>query len=277
MNGTLRIGRNNPCPCGSRKKYKVCCQGKVPWSEIVREGASAVARHLTARGKNILFLTTIAEALQLDKASGQAEWADIKRACTPEAVRNIHLAVTEIWPDEADAERILRQQTASTSGLYVGGYEPDRVLRGVTRHALYADRLLLFDPFTDPRAVKPRFSPLERPEEWRATTLRHLRLWWSLAPWIQEGLVAFVKRPGDFDLDLLWQCNLREEERLAKNKDLQAALHQEAETDPIVDEGGALREYLVLLTPDDRIEAQFLEEHPQSTEPQRAEFLAARG
>jgi SWIM/SEC-C metal-binding protein len=25
-----RIGRNEPCPCGSGKKYKKCCEGKAP-------------------------------------------------------------------------------------------------------------------------------------------------------------------------------------------------------------------------------------------------------
>ena len=25
----MRIGRNDPCPCGSGKKYKKCCLGKT--------------------------------------------------------------------------------------------------------------------------------------------------------------------------------------------------------------------------------------------------------
>jgi len=26
-------GRNDPCPCGSGKKYKHCCHGETPWYE----------------------------------------------------------------------------------------------------------------------------------------------------------------------------------------------------------------------------------------------------
>jgi hypothetical protein len=26
------VGRNDPCPCGSGKKYKKCCLGKENWS-----------------------------------------------------------------------------------------------------------------------------------------------------------------------------------------------------------------------------------------------------
>ncbi len=27
----MNAGRNEPCPCGSGKKYKHCCAGKTPW------------------------------------------------------------------------------------------------------------------------------------------------------------------------------------------------------------------------------------------------------
>jgi hypothetical protein len=29
-----KIGRNDPCPCGSGKKYKKCCESKVPVSWV---------------------------------------------------------------------------------------------------------------------------------------------------------------------------------------------------------------------------------------------------
>ena len=27
----MNVGRNEPCPCGSGKKHKHCCAGKIPW------------------------------------------------------------------------------------------------------------------------------------------------------------------------------------------------------------------------------------------------------
>ena len=32
-----KIGRNKPCPCGSKKKYKNCCSGKTDWLNLMRE------------------------------------------------------------------------------------------------------------------------------------------------------------------------------------------------------------------------------------------------
>ncbi len=31
----MRVGRNDPCPCGSGKKYKRCCAGKPSKKEIL--------------------------------------------------------------------------------------------------------------------------------------------------------------------------------------------------------------------------------------------------
>lgn len=30
-----KVGRNDPCPCGSGKKFKNCCMNKKNWDELV--------------------------------------------------------------------------------------------------------------------------------------------------------------------------------------------------------------------------------------------------
>jgi len=35
----MKIGKNNPCPCGSSKKYKKCCIDKKPRERIVMIGS----------------------------------------------------------------------------------------------------------------------------------------------------------------------------------------------------------------------------------------------
>lgn len=43
-----KIGRNDPCPCGSGKKYKSCCQAKAASGS----GSSLKNRKLTAKWLN---------------------------------------------------------------------------------------------------------------------------------------------------------------------------------------------------------------------------------
>ena len=39
-----KIGRNEPCPCGSGKKYKTCCLGKYPIEETTKRPTDSVLR-----------------------------------------------------------------------------------------------------------------------------------------------------------------------------------------------------------------------------------------
>jgi hypothetical protein len=226
----MKIGRNAPCPCGSGKKHKSCCLGTVAWEDIPPL-SEAHFRHLTVRGKNEIFLANLADALQIDQLSGSAEWADVKRACTARAVQRIYSSIMDIWPDEADLERTLAANREHATALYIGSYEEDLILRGLTRHLLYADIILLPDPFSDPRRLRPQYNPLLSPAAYRVTTLKWARLWLQLAPWIDAGVVRFVRTPADFDSELWMACAVTEKEKYSSNKELKAIADKEiAET-----------------------------------------------
>lgn len=44
----MKVGRNEPCPCGSGKKYKRCCQGKVSSLEVERRKLKVIRREMAA-------------------------------------------------------------------------------------------------------------------------------------------------------------------------------------------------------------------------------------
>lgn len=212
----VKVGANQPCPCGRLKKYKECCRGKVDWETIPFERSDQAIRHLATRGKNRLFMNLVLDALQIDNESN-VDLVDFKRAFTPAAVKRIYEAVQLVWPDGHDLKRVLSEEAAATSGLYIGQYEPGLVRRGIARHSLYADRILLVDPLVHPAKVTPKFNPLLHPEQHRTTTLRWISLWVELLPWINEGVIGFVRDPGDFypeialktfdDTDKLYRTN----------------------------------------------------------------------
>jgi SEC-C motif len=117
---TSKIGRNNPCPCGSGKKYKFCCFGKTDWQKIQFAPVKVASRHLSLRGKNIGFLNSICGALQLDSVAPPQNFAEIKRAFGPRTVQAIHSAVQDFWPDLDDFERCLRAESGTVTALYGG-------------------------------------------------------------------------------------------------------------------------------------------------------------
>lgn len=46
MERPKKIGRNDKCPCGSNKKYKVCCINKEPVPHIFRKGHDIESEHV---------------------------------------------------------------------------------------------------------------------------------------------------------------------------------------------------------------------------------------
>lgn len=266
----MKIGVNASCPCGSGRKYKKCCLGKVEWEKLSHSSLSAVAPYLSLRGKNLAFIDALADALLLDKTELPADYPSFKRAFTPAAVRKISMAVADVWPGGKDLDRILQAERPSTAGLYVGTMEPGQLTQGIVRHTLYSDRLLVPDPFMDPRRVTPRFNPLEHPEMHRSSVLRWTVLWLELSPWIEAGLVGFIRTPGDFDPVLDRESMRVSRARFDAHPELAEALEA---VDPEV----AMESYnrqMKLGTPDAVIRHQAKRANPSWGEAEIDEFLA---
>jgi SEC-C motif len=192
------IGRNDPCPCGSGLKYKKCCLDKQQWEKIFRQPLSYQLRHLSLRGKNLFFVSEILAALQIDTWTSDIDFASIKKAFTPTVVKKIHESLLQTWPDLEDYERCHLEDRKNISGLYIGSYHPEAVFQAVTRHALYSEKIYLVDPFLHPQRIREEFNPLVHPEEHRSNTIKFAFLWLSLLPWIEAGIVSFIRPPIDF-------------------------------------------------------------------------------
>jgi len=107
MKESNKIKRNDLCPCGSGKKYKYCCEGKVDWNQIIKEGKDRTP-YFSIRGRNLLFINKIAEALQLDSITSSTSSQKLKAAFTSKAVRKIHEALIDVWPLNTDINSVLQ-------------------------------------------------------------------------------------------------------------------------------------------------------------------------
>jgi hypothetical protein len=274
MSKAGKIGRNDPCPCGRRAKYKHCCGGKVDWEAIHRSGDSAAAiDHLSARGRNMLFLTRVFEALQLDSTRG-LDLTKFKRAFTPSAVRSIYRAVEEMWPLDTDLEAVLKPREEQVSALYTGSYETQSLVKAVGRHCLYADKIQLMDPLPHPAFIRPEYSPLEYPEHYLETTLRYVRTWLWFSPWIIEGLVEFVRPPTDFDLQLKHEIYKAEQSRLDESPELQTLVRDFVDGMMESPEVKEMKESNLLLSaPEAYLRRTFKELFPEASEGDVERFL----
>ena len=256
------VGRNRPCPCGKMKKYKKCCFGKVPWEILVDRPLHEVAPYLSTRGKNLLFLKLVAQALGFDQAPARDAVA-FKRAFTSTAIRQIFASIMLVWPSIEDLTRALSDEADTTTGLYVGVYEPSLISAALTRHSLYADRILLVDPLVYPLRMREQYDPLLHPDMYRAICLKWVNLWLALYPWIDAGLVGIVRTPGDFDPSLEAQALMETETRFRNHFELDGLRSEDANR---MMRSGVLDRYkkeMVLSIPDEAFREQIKSMRPE--------------
>ena len=225
MKERFKIKRNNLCPCGSVKKYKYCCEGKVDWNQIIKEGKDRIP-HLSIRGRNILFINKIAEALQLDSVIPSTSLQELRAAFTPEAVKKIHEALIDVWPINTDIQSVLQGARLDVSGLYVGDYRREYIFKGLIRHSIYANKMIVVDPFVYPYSVRDKYNPILAPEQYRKETLKNVNFWFSLVPWIDAKIMEIIRTPNDFDRKLNWDSLKRQYKKFEENEELRKTLEE---------------------------------------------------
>ena len=225
MGKSSKIRRNDLCPCGSGRKFKHCCDGEVDWRSIQASGTDP-RPYLSTRGRNIGFLESMAEVLQLDSLTSSLP--NLKKAFTGGSVSTIHEAVLKWWPPETNIDQILRRNSKEVRGLYVGQYQPELLVKGIVRHSIYSNKLMVVDPFVYPLAVQDAFNPILNPEQYRTQTLKNFNLWIALYPWIREGIVEVIRTPDDFDPELKWNAMVRQTKKYEENEELSRAAEESA-------------------------------------------------
>jgi hypothetical protein len=258
MSNQYSVGRSDNCPCLSGKKFKHCCSGKVDWERITR-AKKDYRPYLSVRGRNFYFVESISDALQLNKLGDTSGLKDYKAAFTAGAVREINEAILDIWPPDIDINEILRREAGDVSGLYIGDYSTKYIMHAILRHSIYANRILVIDPFIYPKAVRDEYNPIINPEQYRAQTLRTVNLWLQLLPWIEAGIVSVIRPPSDFDHQLNWDLMTTQMQKFADTPALKDASDETVEEMGNRHQKDISESILLLGAPDEYLRQKFEE------------------
>jgi hypothetical protein len=69
--GVVKVGRNDPCPCGSGRKYKSCCEGKTTAKDALYSKALPILLGVALVSVLLLIATTLYSRAPRDEASGR--------------------------------------------------------------------------------------------------------------------------------------------------------------------------------------------------------------
>lgn len=187
---TRKVGPNEPCPCGSGKKYKKCCRNKPE-----DERSSSTERSI--RERNLNFFDIIVHILGFNKT---ADWAEIRRSLTDQKIADIHKVVAALWPPETDLMSLLPKPDAKVSrALYSGLLDPMVAYKNIVEFLLYADEILMLNPFPNPNIIRKEFNPIDNPNQYRQTTLKNIIFFISFIPLIQSGHINLIPDPLNFN------------------------------------------------------------------------------
>lgn len=183
-----KIGRNDPCGCGSGRKFKKCCESKP---EKDRPSWTI----LSIRERNLAFYNGIYDILGFNDGN---TWDDVRRELSDDQVVRIHNLYWALWPIETDIFTLLPKPDNTLRVIYTGLLDP-RVIAVPIGAMPYFDEILIQHPFIHPKAVKPEFSPTEKPHEYKYQTLKNLLLCLYLEPFVRSGRINFYPDPCIFD------------------------------------------------------------------------------
>lgn len=197
--------RNDYCPCGSAKHFKNCCEGKSPedrpsWNE------------LSIRERNVVFANGIEDILGLNKGK---TWSDVRKDLSDDQISKIHELYGFLWPLETDLVSLLPKPDKSSRALYTGIVDPRTVFDVAVNLILYFDEVIIQGPFINPWAIKPEYSPIKSPNQYKIQTIKNIALFLNLMPFIQAGYINFIPDPCAFDLHMRQQIMHMAESRSA--------------------------------------------------------------
>jgi hypothetical protein len=126
----MKIGRNDPCPCGSGKKFKFCHDGRP----------GAIMREMTLAARNKATLNSAANIFGFSRGRS---WADFKRRITGKEVRKFYEIQAQLWPPETNWISLIPPADEKLRALYLGEIEPQNIAANLVRYSLYSDELLI--------------------------------------------------------------------------------------------------------------------------------------
>lgn len=199
---------DEPCRCGSGKAYQTCCEelppeDRMPWDVF------------SIRERNLMFCNAIEDILGLGRGKS---WEDVRRELSDDQVRDIHAAYLSLWPKDTNiADLLPRPDGRVIRALYVGLIDPRTIAASVIGWLRYFDEIVVLNPFANAANMRPEYSPIESPSQYKEQTIKNVALLLNLAPLIHAGIVHLVPDPLEFNdtfRDAVWEIAKERRSRL---------------------------------------------------------------
>jgi hypothetical protein len=178
------------CRCGSGKPFQACCKDLRPEDRMPSDVYSV-------RERNLMFSRAIENILGLNR---DKSWEDVRRELSDEQVKEIHTAYTALRLKDTNIVDLLpRPDTRVFRALYVGLIDPRTIAASVMAWSRYFDEILVLNPFANGVLMRPEYSPIDSPAQYKEQTIKNVALMMALVPLIHAGVVQLIPDPMEFN------------------------------------------------------------------------------
>jgi hypothetical protein len=180
---------DEPCPCGSGKSWALCCRDLPPEDRMPTEVFSI-------RERNLMFFRAIENTLGLNAGKS---WEDVRRELSDEQVKQIHTVYAALWPKDTNlADLLPRPDGRVFRALYAGIIDPRTIAASVIGWLRYFDEIVVLNPFTNATLMRPEYSPIDSPGQYKEQTIKNVALFMALVSFVHDGVVHLIPDPIDF-------------------------------------------------------------------------------
>lgn len=180
----------DPCGCGSGHAFSQCC-ADVPPADCPSWDVYGI------RERNLMFSLSVQDILGL--RSGKT-WEDVRRELSDEQVKKIHEGFGALWPVDTDLVALLpRPKKNALRVVYLGAPDPRTIGATIIGWLPYFDEIIVAHPFQNPAGIKPKYSPVQSPSQFKEQMLKNVMLLLMLEPFIHAGRVHLVPDVSDFN------------------------------------------------------------------------------
>ncbi len=182
------------CGCGSGRQFRNCCRGKA-------EHERPSWKVLSIRERNLALCRGIRDILGFHEGKDR-NWNDVRQSLSGEQVKKVYELYGFLWPVETEIMELLPKPDSRLRAVYSGLIDPRVLPQNAISLSLYFDEIFIQSPFVNPNSVRPEFSPVENPNQYRREALKHFFLVLELEPFIRDGFINFIPDICNFDRHL---------------------------------------------------------------------------
>jgi hypothetical protein len=160
-------------------------------------------RDLSLHHRNLMLLDAAHDIFGFRRGRS---WVDFKKNISDDQIRELYQVQADLWPPQTDWAAVIPKPVQGTlSALYLGDIRPELTLRNILRFSLYSDTIFVVDPFMNPNVIKPKYNPIENPNQYKQETIKLIYFLFSVAPWIKSKMLYLIPDPGESNVQFKWE------------------------------------------------------------------------